>query len=107
MTRITIAMLTLLALAGCTKTGANKEAALRDFNRICQAQKDFLEAKKMKGVEVSALAVERAKRMGEGLETEAAFKAVEVMTVAAEGDRRALVEQSAKEAGLESWTCLE
>jgi xylose isomerase len=107
MTQFTLALLTLLALAGCTKTGANKEAALRDFNRLCQAQKDYLEARKLKGVDISALAVERAKRMGEGLETGAAFKAVELMTVAAQSEQRAVVEQSAKEAGLEGWSCPE
>jgi len=102
-----LALLLLLALPACSKTGSNKEAAQRDFDRLCNAQKDFLEARKLKGVDIAELAAEKAKRMGEGLESEAALRAIEAMSVAAAGDHRGLVEKAAREAGLENWSCPE
>lgn len=111
MTRFNLCLAALalfvLALGACTKTGASKEATQRDFDRFCKSQKDFLEASKLKGVDVASLKVERAKRMGEGLETEAAFKVMEVMATTGQTDQKALVEKAAKEAGLDGWTCPE
>lgn len=104
-----IATLTLSlagALIACTKSGDTARLKA-DFDHICAAQRDFLSARKMKGVDEAELLVERIRRMQEGLTAEAAIQAAEKLTDLASQAMRTQAEEAAKAAGLENWSCPE
>jgi hypothetical protein len=77
------------ALVACTKR-ADQARLQTDFDHICAAQKDFLSAGKMKGVDKAELLVERMKRKREGLTVDAAIRAADQLTQAGSPEMRAL-----------------
>lgn len=94
------------ALIACTKQ--NEQAKVQaDFDHICASQKDFLSARKLKGVDEAELLVERIRKMQEGLKTEAGTQIASAMTQPASPDMRQQAEAAAKEAGLQGWNCPE
>jgi hypothetical protein len=78
-----------------------------EFDHICAAQKDFLSAGKMKGVDKAELLVERIKRMRDGLTIEAAIRVSDKLTQAGSPEMQALAEKAAADAGLKNWSCPE
>lgn len=95
-----------LLLASCTKLGGQGGSeARKDFDHICQAQKDYLSALKLKGVNQAELVVERSKKMREGITNGEAIEAVNNLLHAA--NKQDMVEAQAKQAGLADWKCPE
>lgn len=94
------------ALIACSKK-ADQAKLKADFDHICSSQKDFLSARKLKGVDEAELLVERIRKMQEGLKTEAGAQIASAMTQPASPDMRQQAETAAKEAGLQGWNCPE
>lgn len=94
------------ALIACSKK-ADQAQLKADFDHICAAQKDFLSARKLKGVDEAELLVERIRKMEEGLKTETGAQIASAMTQPASPDMRQQAEAAAKEAGLAGWSCPE
>jgi hypothetical protein len=97
-----------LLLSSCSKTGGTDRAQVKEeFSRICQAQKEFLEARQLKGVNEAELAVERNLRMRSGTMTEPALRLIDLLGESPAEERAKLAEGAAKEAGLKGWSCPE
>ena len=95
-----------LLLAACTKLGGQGGSeAKKDFDHICQAQKEYLNALKLKGVNQAELVAERSKKMREGITNEEAIEAVNNILHAS--NKQDMVEAQAKQAGLSDWKCPE
>lgn len=109
--RTTLAALILVTglmatFVACTRS--SDQAKLKaDFDHICAAQKDFLSALKLKGVDEAELLVERMRRMKEGLTSEAAIQVADQLTQISDPAMREMAEKSASEAGLKGWSCPE
>jgi hypothetical protein len=93
-------------LIACSKKA--EQAKLKaDFDHICASQKDFLSARKLKGVDEAELLVERMRRMREGLSMETAIETADQLTQTTSYEMRSLAEKAAAEAGLAGWACPE
>jgi hypothetical protein len=87
--------------------GSDQAKLKADFDHICTAQKDFLSALKLKGVDEAELLVERMRRMKEGLSSEAAIQVADQLSQISDPAMRDIAEKSASEAGLKGWSCPE
>lgn len=110
MRKILAALILGIALTGgliaCSKK-ADQAKIQADFDHICTSQRDFLSARKLKGVDEAELLVERIRKMLEGLKTEAGTQLASAMTQPASYDMRQQAEAAAKDAGLQGWNCPE
>jgi len=95
----------LLFLVACTKTGVDTNLTRQDFDNICSAQRQFLEARQLKGVNEAELLVERNSRMVDGLQSEAAMGIAAALLEPGSPARREKIESAAREGGLKDWSC--
>ncbi len=100
-----ISLFFLVILASCTRSGSSEDIRL-DLDSVCSAQKSYVQTAKLKGVSQAELWVERARKMREGLKTEAVKSAVEAY-LAPDSQRADLFFELAKKAKLKSWSCQE
>ncbi len=100
-----ISLFFLVILVSCTRAGSS-EAIRIDLDSVCNAQKSYVQTAKLKGVNQAEIWAERARKMREGLKTDAVKAAVESF-LAPDSQRADLFFELAKQAKLESWTCQE
>lgn len=114
-------LLPVIVILGCSRKASEPQANLNkdpknprfeknykhDFDFICQSQKTYVQALKMKGVPRSDLANEHSARLLEGIEKPNVRDAVATAISGPEKERRKVIEAAARAEGLGDWTCPE
>jgi hypothetical protein len=77
-----------------------------DLDSVCNAQKSYVQTARLKGVSQAELWAERARKMREGLKTEAVKTAVEAY-LSPNSQQAELFFALAKQAKLDAWSCQE
>lgn len=104
---LSVALVSLAGIAACSRKAAEETAQARaDLDQVCQAQKSFLETKKlMKTVAETELSKERDARFANDVKTAMIKTALAEARRAPAGSRRKPLELAATKAGVKGWSC--